>query len=100
MLKRLSRAPTTPPALTALRAILPRGGRSTDGEGIWSAPPTAGDVEPLSGRIDEYVPLAQLVPLAESHGFGVMAAHEASLDEWDTFESGFTACWVRWLAGP
>ena len=36
--------------------------------------------------------------LAESHGFGVLAAHEASLDEWDAFESGFAAGWVRWLA--
>ena len=41
---------------------------------------------------------AELVDLAEAHGFGVLAAHEASLDEWDAFESGFTAGWVRWLA--
>lgn len=86
-------------ALTALRAMLPHGGRLVYGEGIWSAPPTPAAVAPLSGRVDEYVTLALLVPLAESHGFGVMAAHEASLDEWDAFESGFTAGWVRWLAG-
>ena len=89
-------------ALTALREMLPRGGRLVYGEGIWSAPPTPAAVAPLSGRIDEFVTLAQVVSLAESHGFGVMAAHEASLDEWDAFESGFTAGWVRWLAdqGP
>ena len=85
-------------ALTALRALLPRGGRLVYGEGIWSAPPTPDAIAPLAGRTDEYVTLAQLVPLAESHGFGVMAAHEASLDEWDAFESGFAAGWVRWLA--
>jgi SAM-dependent methyltransferase len=89
-------------ALTALRALLPRGGRLVYGEGIWSALPSPAATAPLSGRDDEYVPLGRLVTIAEEHGFGVMAAHEASLDEWDTFESGFTAGWVRWLAehGP
>jgi len=85
-------------ALTALRATLPRGGRLVYGEGIWSAPPTPAAIAPLAGRTDEYVTLAELVSLAESHGFGVLAAHEASLDEWDAFESGFAAGWVRWLA--
>ena len=85
-------------ALTALRALLPRGGRLVYGEGIWSAPPTPAATAPLSGRDDEYVTLGRLVSIAESLGFGVMAAHEASLDEWDAFESGFAAGWVRWLA--
>ncbi len=85
-------------ALTALRALLPRGGRLVYGEGIWSAPPTPAATAPLSGRDDEYVGLGDLVALAEAHGFGVLAAHEASLDEWDAFESGFAAGWVRWLA--
>ena len=85
-------------ALTALRALLPRGGRLVYGEGIWSAPPTPAATAPLSGREDEYVGLADLVALAEAHGFGVMGVHEASLDEWDAFESGFAAGWVRWLA--
>lgn len=85
-------------ALTALRAVLPRGGRLVYGEGIWSAPPTGAATAPLSGRDDEYVTLAELVALAEQHGFGVQGVHEASVDEWDTFESGFTARWVRWLA--
>jgi len=67
-------------------------------EGIWTASPTPAAIAPLAGRTDEYVTLAQLVPLAESQGFGLMAAHEASLDEWDAFESGFAAGWVRWLA--
>jgi len=85
-------------ALAALRALLPRGGRLVYGEGIWSAPPSPAATAPLSGRDDEYVTLGHLVTLAESHGFGVLAAHEASLDEWDAFESGFAAGWVRWLA--
>jgi SAM-dependent methyltransferase len=85
-------------ALTALRALLPRGGRLVYGEGIWSRPPTPAATAPLAGRDDEYVDLATLVGLAEAHGFGVAAFHEASLDEWDAFESGFAAGWVRWLA--
>jgi cyclopropane fatty-acyl-phospholipid synthase-like methyltransferase len=85
-------------ALTALRQLLPRGGRLVYGEGVWSAPPTPAATAPLAGRDDEYVPLATLVALAEANGFAVMAAHEADLDEWDTFESGFTAGYARWLA--
>ena len=85
-------------ALTALRRLLPSGGRLVYGEGIWSAPPTPAATAPLAGRDDEYVPLGTLVALAESHGFAVLAAHEADLDEWDTFESGFTAGYARWLA--
>ena len=85
-------------ALTALRDLLPRGGRLVYGEGIWSSPPTPEATAPLSGRDDEYLPLGRFVELAERHGFAVMAAHEATLDEWDVFESGFTAGYARWLA--
>ena len=85
-------------ALTALRGLLARGGRLVYGEGIWSAPPTPSAVAPLAGRDDEYVALGALVELAEASGFAVMAAHEATLDEWDAFESGFAAGYARWLA--
>jgi SAM-dependent methyltransferase len=85
-------------ALTALRGLLPRGGRLVYGEGIWSSPPTPAAIAPLAGREDEYVALGALVALAETHGFAVLAVHEADLDEWDAFESGFTAGPARWLA--
>jgi cyclopropane fatty-acyl-phospholipid synthase-like methyltransferase len=85
-------------ALSALRLLLPRGGRLGYGEGIWSAPPTRAASTPLSGRDDEFVTLGALVTLAKEHGFAVMAAHEADLDEWDVFESGFAAGYARWLA--
>jgi cyclopropane fatty-acyl-phospholipid synthase-like methyltransferase len=85
-------------ALTALRTLLPRGGRLVYGEGIWSAPPTPAATAPLAGREDEYVTLGELVHLAQARGFAVMAAHEADLDEWDVFESGFAAGYARWLA--
>lgn len=86
-----------PAALTALRALLPRGGRLVYGEGIWSVPPTHAATGPLAGRADEYVRLATLAELAATHGFAVRAVHEASLDEWDEFESGFAAGYARWL---
>jgi SAM-dependent methyltransferase len=86
-------------ALTALRALLPRGGHLVYGEGIWSAPPTAAATAPLAGRDDEYVALGELVELAKKQGFAVIAVHEADLDEWDVFESGFAAGYARWLAG-
>jgi SAM-dependent methyltransferase len=85
-------------ALTALRGLLPRGGRLVYGEGIWSSPPTPAAVAPLAGRDDEYVRLGALVELAKEQGFAVLATHEADLDEWDVFESGFAAGYARWLA--
>jgi SAM-dependent methyltransferase len=85
-------------ALTALRTLLPRGGRVVYGEGIWSRTPTPAAVAPLAGREDEFVTLGDLVDLAKGLGFAVAAAHEADLDEWDVFESGFTAGYARWLA--
>jgi SAM-dependent methyltransferase len=85
-------------ALTSLRSLLPRGGRLVYGEGIWSDTPTRAATAPLAGRDDEYVVLGALVELAKAQGFAVMAAHEAGLDEWDQFESGFSAGYARWLA--
>jgi SAM-dependent methyltransferase len=84
-------------ALTALRALLPRGGRLVYGEGIWSRPPTPAATAPLAGRDDEYVDLGTLTRLATDHGFAVLGAGEATLDEWDEFEGGFTAGYARWL---
>jgi SAM-dependent methyltransferase len=86
-------------ALTALRGLLPVGGRLVFGEGIWSRPPTPEATAPLAGLDDEYVDLLALTELATDAGFAVMAVHEATLDEWDVFESGFTAGYARWLAG-
>ncbi|HEY3530282.1 MAG TPA: methyltransferase domain-containing protein [Nocardioides sp.] len=85
-------------ALTALRGLLPRGGRLVYGEGIWSAPPTPAATAPLAGRDDEFVAMGNLVQMAEANGLAVVAAQEADLDEWDAFESGFTAGHARWLA--
>ena len=85
-------------ALAAIRAMVPRGARVVYGEGIWSSPPTAESVAPLAGRLDELVSLVELVELAVAQGFMPVAVREASIDEWDQFESGFSACYARWLA--
>jgi SAM-dependent methyltransferase len=85
-------------ALTAIRGLVPRGGRVVYGEAIWSTAPTAEAIAPLAGRLDEFVPLADLVELATGCGFAPLGFHQAGLDEWDTFEAGYCACYARWLA--
>jgi len=85
-------------ALTALRARVPHGGRVLYGESIWSQPPTPQATAPLAGRDDEYVTLPELLELAVRHGFAPVQVHDASLDEWDHLESGYSARYARWLA--
>jgi cyclopropane fatty-acyl-phospholipid synthase-like methyltransferase len=85
-------------ALAALRELVNRGGRLVYGDGIWSQPPTPEAVAPLAGRDDEFRTLGEVAQLAVEAGFAPLAVHEASLDEWDVFESGYAAAYTRWLA--
>ena len=85
-------------ALAALRSLVHRGGRVVYGDGIWSRPPTPAAVAPLAGRDDEFRTLGEVAELAVEAGFAPLAVHEASLDEWDVFESGYAAGYARWLA--
>jgi SAM-dependent methyltransferase len=85
-------------ALGALRGLVSRGGRVVYGDGIWSRPPTPAATAPLAGRDDEFQTLGAVVDLAVAAGFAPLAVHEASLDEWDVFESGYAAGYARWLA--
>lgn len=85
-------------ALGALRAMVRAGCPVIYGEGIWTATPTSEAVAPLAGRADEYVFLPELLDIARDHGFAVVQVHQANLDEWDAFESGYTARYARWLA--
>jgi hypothetical protein len=85
-------------ALCALRDLVEVGAPVVYGEGIWSAAPTEAAVAPLAGRADEFVFLPELVNLAWNAGFTVVQIHEASQDEWDHFESGYTARYAEWLA--
>jgi hypothetical protein len=47
---------------------------------------------------DQYLALPDLVDLALGNGYRLLAVSQASLDEWDEFESGFTAGYGHWLA--
>lgn len=85
-------------ALAALRDLVPRGGRVVYGEGVWSQPPTPAAVAPLAGRDDEFVSLPELLELVAAAGFMPVQVHEAGVDEWDEFESGFAARYAHWLA--
>jgi predicted O-methyltransferase YrrM len=85
-------------ALAAIRGRVRRGGRVVYADAIWSRSPTPEATAPLSGRDDEFVHLAELVELAGAHGFAPVGVREATLDEWDEFESGFNARRSTWLA--
>lgn len=85
-------------ALTAIRATLKAGSPVIYGEGIWTAPPTDDAVAPLAGRRDEFVFLPDLLKIVRDCGFSIAQVHQASQDEWDAFESGFTAGHAKWLA--
>jgi cyclopropane fatty-acyl-phospholipid synthase-like methyltransferase len=85
-------------ALAAVRAMLRAGCPVIYGEAIWTAKPTPEAVAPLAGRPDEYVFLPELLDVARDSGFAVAQVHQATLDEWDAFESGYTARYARWLA--
>jgi SAM-dependent methyltransferase len=84
-------------ALRRLRAVVRRGGRVVYGDGIWSSPPTAAAMEHLGGSPDEFGTLADVVDAALDAGFRVLAVGEASQQEWDAFESGYSAGYERWL---
>jgi tRNA G37 N-methylase Trm5 len=84
-------------ALTALRKLVVTGSPVLYGEGIWSVAPTERAAAPLAGRLDEFIFLSNLVEVAWNSGFAVTYVHEASQDEWDHFESGYTARYTEWL---
>ncbi len=85
-------------ALGALRRMVKVGAPVVYGEGIWRTAPTQAATAPLSGRSDEFVFLPELIDLACRCGFALVQVHEANQDEWDHFESGYTAAYADWLA--
>jgi hypothetical protein len=85
-------------ALCAVRSVVEPGAPVVYGEGIWTATPTDVAIAPLAGRRDEYLFLPDLLDVAEKCGFACVQIHQASLDEWDAFESGYTARYARWLS--
>ncbi|MEM9134704.1 MAG: class I SAM-dependent methyltransferase [Actinomycetota bacterium] len=85
-------------ALVALRSRLEFGSPAVYGEVIWTAPPTPAATRPLGGRADEFLALPALLDVVDECGFVIVRTHQASLDEWDAFESGYLAGPARWLA--
>lgn len=85
-------------ALKAIRALLEPGSPAVYGEGIWTAQPTPAAIAPLAGRADEFVFLPDLLDTVRDCGFAAIGVHQATLDEWDEFESGYAARYARWLA--
>ncbi len=85
-------------ALTGIRSRVGRGSPVVYGEAVWTRSPTSEATAPLSGRADEFVSVADLVDLTVRSGFAPVGVAEATPEEWDDFESGFTARYARWLA--
>lgn len=85
-------------ALRALRRALPVGGRLTYGECIWTTAPTPAATQALAGRVDEFQTLSEVLDIAVSESFRPVHVFEATQDEWDEFESGYSACYATWLS--
>ncbi|MEU0878975.1 class I SAM-dependent methyltransferase [Lentzea sp. NPDC005914] len=84
-------------ALVAARKLLNPGGRLLLGEGFWEREPTDEQLGAMPVPRDQYRTLAGLVDFAHEHGYRLIAAEQASLDEWDVFENGHALAWERWL---
>jgi cyclopropane fatty-acyl-phospholipid synthase-like methyltransferase len=84
-------------ALAALRPLLRPGGRLVLGVEIWTRPPTPEALRALGIDADALGPLADLVAATTEAGFRPLVVSEASMVEWDSFESRYAAAWERWL---
>jgi len=84
-------------ALRAGRELLRPGGRLLLGEGFWEREPTSTQLATMSIPLKQYRSLPDLVDLALDHGYRLLALSQASLDEWDEFESRHALGWERWL---
>lgn len=84
-------------ALTATRALLEPGGRALFGEGFWERPPTATGLELMEIPVAQYRTIVELVELAAATGFELLQLSQATLDEWDSFESRHALGYIRYL---
>ncbi|WP_285747058.1 class I SAM-dependent methyltransferase [Lentzea sp. NBRC 105346] len=84
-------------ALRAGRALLRPGGRLLLGEGFWEREPTDEQLAAMPIPRDQYRDLPGLVDLAMAHGYRLLSLSQASLDEWDEFESQHSLAWEHWL---
>jgi SAM-dependent methyltransferase len=86
------------PALTHLRSMVQPGGRVLYADSIWAQPPTDAALAAFEGGPHDFGSLTDLIDTAVGAGFRPLRIGEASLDEWDHFESGFAMGYERWLA--
>ena len=84
-------------ALRAGRDLLRPGGRLLLGEGFWEREPTPAQLAAMPIPLEQCRSLPDLVDLALDHGYRLLALSQASLDEWDDFESRHALGWERWL---
>ncbi len=84
-------------ALTAARELVKPGGRLLLGEGFWQQEPSEEQLAAMPVPRDQYRTFAGLVDLATGHGYRLLGAEQASLDEWDVFENAHGIAWERWL---
>ncbi|ADH67510.1 SAM-dependent methyltransferase [Nocardiopsis dassonvillei] len=85
-------------ALEAVAGLLRPGGRFLFGECFWLRDPTPGELEAMTDiPRAQYRSLPDLVDLALSHGFRLRALSQATLEEWDDFESRHARGWEEWL---
>lgn len=84
-------------ALRAARDLLTPNGRLLLGEGFWHTTPTPARLAAMPIPRDQYGSLPALVDLALAHGYRPLRLCQATLDEWDAFQSGHALGWERWL---
>ncbi|WP_189210160.1 SAM-dependent methyltransferase [Actinokineospora fastidiosa] len=84
-------------ALRAVHELLRPGGRLLLGEGFWQVPPSAERLAVMPMVREEYRSMAELVDLALDHGYQLLHLSQATLDEWDDFESRHALGRQRWL---
>ncbi|WP_116951989.1 SAM-dependent methyltransferase [Jiangella endophytica] len=87
----------TAAALKAIRAILPTGGRLLLGEMIWTRDPTADELTTMGMERDQCRSLPDLVDTTIGLGYRPLDLSQATLDEWDRFESLHALGWEHWL---
>jgi len=85
-------------ALRATADLLAPGGRLLFGEGFWLREPTQRELDTLGDvLLAQYRSVPDLVDFALAHGFRLRALSQATLEEWDDFESRHAQGWEDWL---
>lgn len=82
--------------LDALQGHVAPGGRVVVGDGFWERPPSAVTLAALDATPDDFSDLADVVHLAEEHGWAVTYGHTSTVEEWDEYEWSWTGSLTEW----